>query len=252
MTRISEPELILPVLYLLSARGDLSTSQLITLLRGLLQPSGEDLIILKGRRDDKFSQKVRNLKAHHTLTSKGLAQEVAGRNSTIFSITTKGHDLYESRKHNLNTLFTFPFEKTKKILSDILDDDDLNVLPESDLFFTEGDITKRTLEIRVRSTKLRNAAIEHYSNSGVIMCSACSFAFNKVYGLDLGKSYIEIHHIIPICYYHESAKLGFDDAISNVAPLCANCHRVVHINNPPLSILAIKNALIHNLEKSNI
>jgi hypothetical protein len=55
MTRISESELILPVLYLLSVNGDMSTSELITSLRNLLHPSGEDLEILKGRRDDKFS-----------------------------------------------------------------------------------------------------------------------------------------------------------------------------------------------------
>ena len=66
MTTISEPELILPVLHILASRGQQTTSELIHLLRNLLHPTGEDLVILQGRNDDKFSQKVRNLKAHNT------------------------------------------------------------------------------------------------------------------------------------------------------------------------------------------
>ncbi len=168
MTRISEPTLILPVLYLLSARGDTSTSELIELLRNLLHPSGEDLEKLSGRADDKFSQKVCNLKSHDTLVGKGLAQEIADGDSAIFSITQKGRELYESRKHNLSTLFTFPLEDTEQILSDILEDDSINVLPEDELF-SEGGLTKRTQKIRARSAKLREAAIKHYSVNDVII-----------------------------------------------------------------------------------
>ncbi|WP_181881903.1 hypothetical protein [Helicobacter sp. MIT 14-3879] len=35
-----------------------------------MNPDGEDLAILKDRNDDKFSQKVRNLKSHNTLQNK--------------------------------------------------------------------------------------------------------------------------------------------------------------------------------------
>lgn len=254
MTRISESELILPVLYLLSVNGDMSTSELITSLRNLLHPSGEDLEILKGRRDDKFSQKVRNLKAHDTLTRKGLVTETGHKdNSVIFSITEKGYKLFDGKKHTLNTLFTFPLEKTKKILSDILENDHIDVLPENELFFTEGGYsTKKIQKIRTRSAKLRNAAIDHYSNNGVIVCLSCSFEFNKMYGSDIGKSYIEMHHITPICDYKDETKLNFHEAIANIAPLCANCHRVVHIHNPTLSIAAIKDAITLRHEKSSI
>ncbi len=254
MTRISESELILPVLYLLSVNGDMSTSELITSLRNLLQPSGEDLEILRGRSDDKFSQKVRNLKSHDILTKKGLVKEIGQKgNSVIFSITTDGRDLYDSKKYTLNTLFTFPFEKTKKILSDILEDDSIDVLPENELFFTEGSsFLKTTQTIRKRSAKLRSTAIEHYSSNGVIMCSSCSFEFNKIYGSTIGKNYIEMHHIIPICDYKGEKKLNFDDAIDNITPLCANCHRVVHIHNPTLSVEDIKNAISLQYEKSSI
>ena len=71
----SENDLIFPALQLLNQalhRG-LSTTELIEQLRQRLQPTGHDIEIIKGRKDDYFSQKVRNLKSHNTLTKKGLA-----------------------------------------------------------------------------------------------------------------------------------------------------------------------------------
>ena len=37
-----------------------------------MKPNGEDKIILINRTDDKFSQKVRNLKSHKTLEKKNM------------------------------------------------------------------------------------------------------------------------------------------------------------------------------------
>ncbi len=105
MPRISESELILPVLHLLSMEKVITTSTLIKSLRELLQPSGEDLKLLHGRTDDKFSQKVRNLKTHDTLTKDGLVTEVSGYGQAAFIITPKGMKLYESKKDNLKSLF---------------------------------------------------------------------------------------------------------------------------------------------------
>ena len=67
MSRISESELVLPALYLINQRPNIPTSDLIVELTKMLRPSGEDLEILAGRNDTKFSQKVRNLVSHKTL-----------------------------------------------------------------------------------------------------------------------------------------------------------------------------------------
>jgi hypothetical protein len=72
----SESEIVLPALETLLHKGrdnGTSTSEMITELRGRLRPSGIDLMILKGRNDDHFSQKVRNLVSHDTLSKKGFA-----------------------------------------------------------------------------------------------------------------------------------------------------------------------------------
>ena len=61
MARITESQLVLPALYLMSKsnEGYMSTSDLITNLTKVMRPTGQDAEILAGRRDTYFSQKVR-------------------------------------------------------------------------------------------------------------------------------------------------------------------------------------------------
>lgn len=92
---ITEKELIIPALKALrnAPNKTLTTTQLIQILRNELKPTGDDLTILKDRSDDKFSQKVRNLKSHNSFTGCGLAiytSPKAGENSGTFTITTQG------------------------------------------------------------------------------------------------------------------------------------------------------------------
>lgn len=61
----SESDLIVPALRIIAERTDgITTSELISRLRDELKPTGKDVKILKGRKDDAFSQKVRNLISH--------------------------------------------------------------------------------------------------------------------------------------------------------------------------------------------
>ena len=75
MTSYTEHELIVPSLKIISKNKDgIDTKKLIDELRKLLKPNGEDILVLSNRADDKFSQKVRNLKSHRSLEKKGLAK----------------------------------------------------------------------------------------------------------------------------------------------------------------------------------
>ena len=92
MTEYSEPDLILPALDIINRRPGIATSDLIIDLEYMLAPDGEDLSILAGRSDTKFSQKVRNLISHHTIDQKGLGyvnSEQQGRN-WYHTLTSKG------------------------------------------------------------------------------------------------------------------------------------------------------------------
>ena len=77
ISRIRERDLVEPVLKLISDYGDeyggLDMTRLDKLLRERLTLSDEDREILKARKDDRFSQVVRNLVSHRTLERKGLA-----------------------------------------------------------------------------------------------------------------------------------------------------------------------------------
>jgi len=94
MTEYSERDLILPALDIINRKPGIATSDLIVELEDVLAPDGEDLIILAGRSDTKFSQKVRNLVSHHTIDQRGLGyvnSEQQGRN-WYHTITSKGED----------------------------------------------------------------------------------------------------------------------------------------------------------------
>jgi hypothetical protein len=92
MARISEEELIVPALKVMnsSINGTVSTSDLINELTATIKPTGEDMAILNNRNDTKFSQKVRNLKSHNTITKLGLATFTPNSTSGTFTITDDG------------------------------------------------------------------------------------------------------------------------------------------------------------------
>jgi len=78
MARIRESELVIPSLEAAARKGGMITmTDLIAEMEAHFQPTGEDTDIIEGRRDTKFSQKVRNLVSHReaesSMFSKGYA-----------------------------------------------------------------------------------------------------------------------------------------------------------------------------------
>ena len=233
MTSISERELIIPALFLLDdSDGGLTTSELQQKLREMLHPTGDDLTILSGRSDDKFSQKVRNLSSHDTLTSPGLATKEPGRNGP-FRITEEGRAHYLQHSDTLTTLADFSLEDSAEGLQELAQGNHIEVL--DDLVVREGELRTRTIEYRTRSAQLRNAAIEKYrSKNGRLRCRACRFDFARAYP-GIGDGFIHIHHLKPVSFM-SGEPMNLNEALKNVRPLCANCHQMVHTSRPPLLI----------------
>lgn len=75
--RTLEADLVDPAIALIARFGDaengLEISVLAKKLRELVKPHPADLAPLKGRRDDRLSQVIRNLVSHRTLEKRGLA-----------------------------------------------------------------------------------------------------------------------------------------------------------------------------------
>jgi len=70
-----------------------------------------------------------------------------------------------------------------------------------------------------RSPRNRAKAIEIHGTA----CMCCGFDFDRFYGSELAKSYIEIHHTRSITQID-----GPVDPRTDLVPLCSNCHRMVH------------------------
>lgn len=231
----TEKELILPTLKLLRESKDgLDTSQIIEALTTILKPTGHDAEIIQGRNDTYFSQKVRNLKSHDTLETKGLATYEDG----MFRITPKGLVYIEENEPLHESLEEQGF--TKEQIDNEIDNDYKGVVIE------EGTLERRNVTQRKRSDKLRTKAIEKYKaeNGNKLPCKACDFDFEDTYG-EHGKGFIEIHHTKPV---HESDIEGtqqeINEALKKVVPLCSNCHRMVHRKkNSMLSVEELKNLI---------
>ena len=63
-------------------------------------------------------------------------------------------------------------------------------------------------------------------------CNICGFDFGKTYG-ELGKNYIEVHHITPIGELSNAEGYEGTDPQKDLIPLCSNCHSMVHQRKVP-------------------
>ena len=70
-----------------------------------------------------------------------------------------------------------------------------------------------------RSIKNRAKAIELHGTK----CKVCGFDFNEIYGEDLARNYIEVHHVQSI-----TEKVRVVNPEKDLIPLCSNCHSMVH------------------------
>lgn len=248
-TRITESELVLPSLLVLDniADGAATTSDLIVKLRELLRPSGEDLKILSGRLDDKFSQKVRNIVSHNTLGREKYATHVGG----VFHITRKGREYLKEKYDVVEYLITndFKWEDLKKGFIDVEENkkEKIEVFDEN-IVINEGFKKAIISNMYERSKKLRDEAIKKYKDAGIISCNCCNFNFDKFYGKKTGAGYIEVHHIKPIFkYQNQDLKKFIKDALENLRPVCSNCHRMIHRNwKRPLEITTIQKSISEN------
>lgn len=70
------------------------------------------------------------------------------------------------------------------------------------------------------------------ANAVSLACEVCGFDSFKKYGID----YCEVHHLTPLSELETESETTLED----LAIVCANCHRVIHSENPPIQLLALK------------
>ena len=251
--RIYENDLRLPALFLININnGGINTTELSRMLREILKPSGEDLEILDNRNDDYFSQIVRNLTASkRPFVKNGFIKRNVRSGSPLF-ISDKGKQYLSEHRFELKYLLTNDFEYTdiKDNLKKIEKGERKVQTFDENILISEG--LKRYMEVAVyeRSKKLRDFAIDHFTADGRISCKCCTFNFKDFYGESIGEGFIEIHHSKPIFTYEdEDLKNTLDKSVSNLTPVCSNCHRMIHRNwKKPIEI----QVLIDNINANGI
>lgn len=119
------------------------------------------------------------------------------------------------------------FEESVRLLT-LLDDSGLIHTINSDLEAEqveegnriEGNVKYYYGKRYERDSKNRTLAIKMHG----LNCYACGFNFEKVYG-ERGTDFIEIHHVKPLSSLEEAVEINPE---TDLVPLCANCHRMVH------------------------
>jgi 5-methylcytosine-specific restriction enzyme A len=105
------------------------------------------------------------------------------------------------------------------------DDEDSEGLPEGAKFVVEVN--------RYERSRVNRAACVAFHGP---QCQACGFDFRVTYGL-IGNEVIEVHHKIPV------SRMGGSYSINpqtDLVPVCANCHRMLHRRNPPYSVQELR------------
>ena len=112
------------------------------------------------------------------------------------------------------------------------------VFPEtipSELPYSEGAVKKVTINLYERNPKARAACLAKHGYS----CSVCSLNFQEKYG-QIGNGFIHVHHKKPLATIRAEYEL---DPIKDLAPVCPNCHAMLHTSEPPLSISELKSKI---------
>lgn len=96
----------------------------------------------------------------------------------------------------------------------------------------EGRILTRIHRLRERNRKLvEQRKAQALRLNGNLRCEVCGFDFSAQYGTH-GDGFIEAHHIKPLHLIEPGTKTK----LSDLALLCANCHRMIHARRPWLSL----------------
>lgn len=111
---------------------------------------------------------------------------------------------------------------------------ELAALPSDDegVEASEGRVLTRLHRFRERNRKLvEERKAKALRDHGALICKVCDFDFEKRYG-KRGHGFIEAHHTKALATLVENSTTKLEDLVL----VCANCHRMIHAQQPWLSI----------------
>jgi putative restriction endonuclease len=112
-----------------------------------------------------------------------------------------------------------------RLRSDTLNPSNADLVIDGADAFLEAPEGRAMLRTHLRRERSRKLITEFKRSLSDLTCQACDFDFSAAYG-SLGAGYIEAHHTVPVASLDDMATTK----ITDLAALCANCHRVIHRN----------------------
>lgn len=113
---------------------------------------------------------------------------------------------------------------------------DLFEVMEDEDVFPEGHLLSRQHAVREKNRSAVSAKINAVmGKAGRLACEGCSFDFFAFYG-ELGQGFAECHHTIPL----SEAVLQRKTRLTDLAIVCANCHRMLHRIRPVISTASLR------------
>ena len=98
---------------------------------------------------------------------------------------------------------------------------------------TEG---RRQLVLHLQRERNQTLVRKKKKHAASLDCEICGFSFGQAYGSN-ASDYCEVHHLLPWSEVEHTTQTRMED----LAILCANCHRVTHLRNPPYTLEQVRN-----------
>jgi hypothetical protein len=89
--------------------------------------------------------------------------------------------------------------------------------------YREGSKRSVVVNSYERDPRARQACLDHYGTS----CVVCGFDFERAYG-ETASGFIHVHHLRSLADIGEEYVV---DPVSDLRPVCPNCHAVIHLGN---------------------
>jgi len=94
--------------------------------------------------------------------------------------------------------------------------------------FNEGAKKQILVNTYERSPLARAICIQHHG----LNCSVCGLNFERTYG-EIGIGFIHVHHINPLSEIDKNYEIN---PVTDLRPVCPNCHAMIHRRTPPYTI----------------
>ena len=101
--------------------------------------------------------------------------------------------------------------------------------------YPEGAVTRVEVNRYERDHAARRACIARWGTT----CAACGFDFERTYG-PIGRGFIHVHHLKELSSVGDGYRV---DPLTDLRPVCPNCHAMLHRENPVLTIAQLKERL---------